>query len=674
MGRKFGLSLGRIALKGIGLAVGLVLLASAPAQNGTVLLQSFPAISIADGRSTLIITAEVRDQSGRLAPDGTQVLFETTLGEFRENIVPTVNGMARATMIAGSVPGTARITATVTAIRAAGTFEVEFVSDRALLSTALEYIEVYGPKGLMYSPEMQVIAAAAPNKGVHVRYRDIEINADDLQVKVPQYEVRAKRARLKLGRLTQDFDELFFKLNTRSGVGTTQYRDRVYSIWPYGPYFRMRSEERTMHGVVDVRSSGITPVKGFRQPSAFKLTDISESYTLIAAKKATAHPTRQIQFHRADVYVAGTKLMKLPLFQLSTHSTSKLITDQFFNITQNQLAVNYPYYLTLRPGETSLLRLRSGTRYGRGAGASLGTFLDYELKWNQGDESEGGLTVSGLARGDWGVSVRHMLRPDTRTSISAQLDFPAHRSVFGSAMWSRQFDGFTTALSANLGRSLAGNEFQTQQVFLTADRDPVKLGKTPLRFVYGVTASHQRFRGSYTSTNQDYVAPRARLQLAPQRLDARNTVAASLHVSKPFGRNVPSGLAVLGNLTWSSTPTRDLALNATYEYNQDGFNELFLGRHRVRTQAGFGAGRTRLSLEGSQSLDIDRLYVAGDLEYRVSDLWRLHGYYAFDRYRGTLFQDYSIIVGYRLGLREIGLSWSARTKRIGIEILGTVFY
>ena len=60
-----------------------------------------------------------------------------------------------------------------------------------------------------------------------------------------------------------------------------------------------------------------------------------------------------------------------------------------------------------------------------------------------------------------------------------------------------------------------------------------------------------------------------------------------------------------------------------------------------------------------------------DLGFSLSNLWRLSYTYTLDRYVGSTYVDYMVALGYRLGIREIGLTYSNRTKRLGIQILGT---
>src|SRR6185369_3811759 len=113
--------------------------------------------------------------------------------------------------------------------------------------------------------------------------------------------------------------------------------------------------------------------------------------------------------------VGGVKVLKMPLYSVSLTNGASLVTDQIIQVNDNQLAVDYPYYLSLKPGETSALRLRTGERYGRGTGVSRGIFLDYELGWNRGDEMVGGLTVSNIARQDWSIGLKQFLRLDSKS-------------------------------------------------------------------------------------------------------------------------------------------------------------------------------------------------------------------------------------------------------------------
>ena len=159
------------------------------ADMGLLRLSFSPTLSVADGRSTVTVSAEVRDSAGRAAKDGTQVVFTTTLGNFREEVVSSYGGYARAILIAGSSPGIAKISATAISMNATDMQEFEFVDNRAALSAAREYIELESPQTLSYNLDQRTLAASAPKQGVLLKFRDVELHADDILVNVPLNEV-----------------------------------------------------------------------------------------------------------------------------------------------------------------------------------------------------------------------------------------------------------------------------------------------------------------------------------------------------------------------------------------------------------------------------------------------------------------------------------------------------
>lgn len=666
------------ALRGLGRSWGLVfsvllmvsLAVRASGSEGTLTLTPYPALGVADGRSTVTITAELRQSNGQLVPDGTQVLFDATLGTFRENSLSTVNGIVKGVLVAPSIVGISRITASAFSVNARATLELEFVDNRALLSSAMDYIEVLSDRYLMYSPESRILAAAGPDKGAKLRYRDIEIEADDLQLVVTNYTVRARRARLKLGKEVRDYDELNFVLNQRRGFGVTTYEGAIAKVYPYGRAFRVETEKRVRRGVVEIRSDGIAGYEKALIPGTFDLADLNESMTLIGSRKAVAFPHKEVQFHSASVYVDGNRVLRVPLYQISTNSSTPVLTDQFFNVTSNQLAINYPYYLSLKPGETSLLRFRAGTRYSSGVGAGRGVFLDYELRWNRGESMDGGFGLQGLGRSDWGVTTRQYWRFNDSTTLSVQLDFPANSSLFGNISLTRPFPGLQLAYNGNWGRSVRGSRFQNDQHYLTLEKDPIKVGKLPVRLFYGITGSTSNYVTASSRSSQSAFGITARARTLPLRLDRRSTLSASLRVGQLSGHNARDGLTISSTTTVSSSLNPSTTAVLTYDYLNDGFNAQYIGRHRVSSQLSWYRGAVSFSTFATKSLDIDRLNGYADLSYRFGPLWRLGSYFSLDRYRGSTFEDLSVVASYRLGVRDIGLSWSQRTKRLGIEIMG----
>lgn len=652
--------------------LGLLLAAVAFASNGTIDLSIFPNMAVADGRSPITVTAVVRDQQGRLVPDGTQVVFDTTLGSFRESIVTTENGFARATLVAGSIPGVARVRASALRFNANNTVELEFVTDRALLSSAKEYIEVTASNNLVYSVQERIMEGSGENQGVTVRYRDVEIRADDVQLRIPSYEVRARNAKLTIGKNTYLFDELNMKLNARRGFGIGTFEVDTVRVETAGYLAVPIKERKTRFGPVNVTAGGIRQFEGFFDNRLLKFQDITESFSTVEARKAVAYPAKEVYFYNSNVKVSGTSIMRLPLFQVSTQTATPLVTEQFFNVSNNNINVNYPYYLSLKPGEMSLFRLRYGNRFGAGAGGSQGLFLDYELKWNRGSEMDGAFTLNGLNRTDWGASIRQYFQTDSRTTIAAQIDAPAHRSLYANVNVNRQFDGFQMNLSGVHGRSLrSDNRFTNEQYNLVVEKDPVRVSNVGQVFL-GLTASSNKYSGP-VDRYQQAAGLQARFSSRSFRLDNQNSIMASYRISQLYGHNVQQGLSQFATVSLSTNLSQGFGMQNTYDYVNDGFNSLALGSHRLSSEAFLTTGPWQLRGFVAKTLDLDRLNAQASLNFQLNRQWRFYYSYYYDRFQSDSFLDQTYILGYTVGFREFGLSYSLRTKRIGVEILGTRF-
>lgn len=648
-------------------------------------MSAYPSVSVADGRSTTTITAQIRDRSGRAVPDGTRVVFNTTLGTFRETITTTTNGLARAILVAGGAAGVARITASpLSGGGSPSTFEFEFVADRTMLSSAREYIEIVAPGVMHYTVDTRLIGAAGPGHGVTVRYRDIEVEADDVQIDVARTVLRARKAHLKFGKLNQDFDELYLQLNQRKGFGTTSYKAplrqilRMQGRWlglaverPDGVFAFDPPPMQDRYGLVEIKGPAFIPATSNAGNSNFEFEELVGSPSSISAKKAVIFPNKQIQFQKAEIYIADRKVMSMPLFQVNMQqsSGSPVITEQLVNVNNNQLAINYPYFLSLKPGQTSLLRFRTGDQYGRGTSSSSGgAFVDYELNWNRGDDMDGGIALRGIGRNDWRVGVQQYMRLDDRSTITGQVEIPSGRSFFGSAGYNRQFDGFQMSLNGSQVQSLRGPKVTTSDYSAIIEGNPIKMGRAPFTGTIGLTA--QTTSNSVIGSRQTSEGIRARLQSFSIPVNAATSFTTSMSASAVKGENVGDGLLFSSTTSLSHQVGKAGSMLLSYDFTRDGYNDKYLGQHRLSAQTYWNFGRLNLNLFGTKSLDVDRADLYGDMSFRLSGLWRLSASYTYDKYLSNQFLDYDFSVGYRLGWREVGLIWSKRTNRIGIQLLG----
>lgn len=681
--------------------------ASASADQKLVRLTSFPTVALADGRSQISIDVEVRDTGGRLVPDGTRVVLATTLGYFRENIVTTRGGFARAQLTAGGTAGIAKITASVLGDSASpSVLEFEFVADRKLLANAEETIEVYAGESLEYTYDTQLLAASGPGQKVRFRFRDLSIEADDLQYSLPTGEVRARNAKVKLGKQSGTFGEFYIKLSTRKGLGTGTVKTSRWDLMvPHGPngfaFVREKTKERTTLvsdgvkgfrvetnlvsdgyeiapledrlGYLEISAAGIRPTTNTLGAQAFKFVDLSESLSSITAKRATIFPRKLVNFAKAELRISGQRIMSAPLYQLpltaSQSSLSPIVTEQIVNVNDNQLAVNYPYYLSLEPNSSSLLRFRMGQSYGRSTAVNRGAYLDYEWNWNKGEDQIGGLHLTGLARNDWSLGARQFLRIDPRTTANVQAELPAGRSFFGSASASRGFNGYQATFSSNLTQSIRGPKLATRDLTLVAEKDPIPVPKIPVNLFLGLTAVDSTIENELFTRRQTTGGLRLRAQSNAIQLDANTNLTTSLTANRLIGQTEGYDTTFFATTTLGRQFGPAANVVATYDFAMDGFNDALLGRHRLSMQGYYNQGAANFSVFLSRSLDLDRQSLYADGSYRFAPKWRLGYSYTLDQYLGSSFRDYNVFLGFGAGLREIGLVYSQRTKRLGIQLL-----
>ncbi|HWP31009.1 MAG TPA: Ig-like domain-containing protein [Fimbriimonadales bacterium] len=622
----------------------LVILAS-----GSVRLSAYPNLSVADGKSVITISAEARDSGGRIVADGSSVHFTTNLGTFREADTTTINGVARAILVAPNSPGIARITATVPSVGTVGTLEIEFVKDRSVLSATRQYIEISSPEYLVYHNELQIVSAAGKEKPAFVKYKDISIDAADLQLDLKTLVVLAKDAEITVGGEKINCKRLRYSLYRRRGSAIAQKEGRA-------GYFQL------MGSRLD-EGSGMTP-------NEFEFQDVGRASSSIHAERIIAFPQRELQFHRARVYVGDMRVLSMPLYalRLSNVSQGNPLGEQIVSYFNNSIVLNYPYFVSLTPSFMSVLRLRSGSIYGRGYAASGGVFLDWENSY-QGQEYEGSCTLGGVGRKDMGLIWQHSHHFSDDTSVNAVLEFPSFDSVFGSVTAARPFDGFSVNVSATSSKSFDGFDAESRRAELNMDTDPERIGRLPATFSLGLTAVSGFARLEDKESHQEGAGMRSRLVLLPQKLSSNLILNGSLTLSHLWGEGRGDGFGVVGNLGVVSKFGNSGSLTMAYDYVHDAFTETLTGRHRLTAQVTERFGPLSFSAYGVKSLDVDSHTLFFDGSYFLNKKWRIGTSLTFDRYFGSELEDKTLILGYRIGVREVAITYSTDTGKFGFQLI-----
>ncbi len=687
--------------RGVLLLLALAASTASFAATINIQLQAYPGEAVADGRSSIAITLFVRNSDGSNVPDGTQVVLSTTLGNFRETIVRTSSGVARTVLVAGNIPGTARITAaTLQNQGSPSIMEVEFVSDRSKLSSANDYVELSTTGSLEFTFAKRIATASAANKGVRFQFKDRLILADDLQYLYDSQEVRAKGATLKIGTKDVPFSDLYLDMRSQRGFGITEIDnlaiDRIrfvaglFILEQLNPvsekYELSRVSKRT--ALVAISRSGISLPKEPVNQKIFDYVKIRDGIVpitqsevrqekdqdyqtvRITAKRMTVVSRREIQFQNAKFYVGETKILSQQLYRLDTQGMQgQFPTEQYISFTNGQLGVNFPYYLSLERNRSQDIRFSTGQTFGRGYSANRGVFFDYDQTWNS-LKGDGKFTYSGIGRDDFNIGLRQFTKIDDSTTASFAIDAPQTKSLISTASISHYQPGLQTSVSGTVLHSLQGlTAVNRQDYFLVAEKDPIKVGKFPWRFYYGLNATYSQT----ATTTGSGAGARFRLLSNPFGTDrSGGSLSMGFSMAQFAGSNIVTPIATTATISYAKPFGQKFNSVITYDYARDGITEQAFGLHRVSSQLFYYDQKFTGSLLASQSIGQNTLSLFADTSYRIANLWRVGYQYTLNRFSGSSFIDYDVVLGYRIGTDkpEFGLLYSQQTKRVGIVLLG----
>jgi hypothetical protein len=348
-------------------------------------------------------------------------------------------------------------------------------------------------------------------------------------------------------------------------------------------------------------------------------------------------------------------------------------TDTLIGVQSGQLYLDLPYYYALKPGQVGALRLRTAQRGGRGISNARGLFLDLEHEYRFG-LGRGNFTLASLARGDWSASWRHYQPLGSTMNLNLWIDSPAHRGLFTSVQLGYQGRGYSTGLTLAGSTFWEGTSARSLRTDFYLESTPRKVAGWPLRQSLSLNLSTARTTLSGNTTRREGLGLRARWTLIPLALDSRTTLTGGVSVGRFVGNLSNAGWEFIGSLGISHALGGQGALTLTYDYAQDPLGVNLLGQHRLSSSLSWSTGdRLFATAYLSRALDREAVSLIGDLSWRVGGLWRVGTGITWQQFGGSAFHDLTYTLAYRLGFRELALTWSTASRRWSFDIL-TVFY
>ncbi len=583
-----------------------------------------PRIVPADGTSTAIITVQIREEGKGLVTQSLRVDFATTLG----TITPWVyseGGVARAE-VTSTKQGTAVIT--ISCMGSTVQTNVTFVSEREFLyERKARVIKVKGDY-LAWCADEGILDATG---NVKVTYGDLVFEGDSFQINAISSFLRAL-GRIKLGNGKKQLqgDRLFWDFTSHRGI-MLEAKEEVRAVEIEGVWL------------------GEMPSRGYIPSYALEFYDPSDARVVILAREADIFPGEKVYLKGTTTFVGGSKVFSLP-YQLIRFSTYGDYTQQMLNWGTSGIALDFPFYFTLRENYTGALRLRYATSsgiytYTRRQGWNLALDQQYELP-----TARGGLVLEEGEGNDWGITWSHNHFLGKNLSTNLYFNYLAEGDRYSRASLRKDWPSLN--LLYNFYQRKYG-DYQTQGQDISLRLRPLKLGNSSLSIVGRVYEWNFPGREIFLQ----WLSPP--LSLGKGHLDF------SLESGYQWGQE-DKGLytfnAYFGQTleNWGNISLVYSKFNGTRYGTQGGEN---LGVNLLLRR-----GKWSSYLYINNGLEDNSRFSYGNLSYNFSFNWGLHlrsYFYKLGRYK---FSDLQYILSKPIGNREVYLYWSQRDKKLGFEI------
>jgi hypothetical protein len=620
---------------------------SALSQPDSIDLSASPSAILADGHSSTVVTARVFDRAGGYVPDGTVVEFTAELGNI-ERSASTLRGVARVRLISSQEVGSSLVVAT--AGTATATVYVEFAAE---LKGAYEIPAFIAAQAdyLAYSVDFDILDCV---DNVRITSGPIEITAQSAQVDAMGGIVYAWRdVTVRSGEASLSGDVLVFA--TSSGEGEISGAPLPEPVWFSGPKLEPKPSEE-----VAVPPMQTEPV------------DLYDSQMLMTARRARIFPAQKVQLARANIFVYGAKVLKLPHYEYTMGGFAGA-AGQYFGIGSDGLSLAFPYTFSMTPTAKSSLVISRGAHMGWGSYSSRqGWALGLSHTYDVPSRAAGEFALQDVSRPTWGA--RWQETREFGPGFAGFFDFesPNHRDLFGNLSLSKQL----RALSLSL--SLSGSRYEGADTDLGGH---LLLETAPARFwqrrgqaslLFRINRASEGASPLFRKSHSLFLQTRTTLLGGSLRGSSLSLTAS---VGQVWGGSDVRGTALQGGLAFGHNFGRGVSFRANYSYSKlpwladAGPTRQVSSVLSVRNLGNFDAHAYYL-----WNLDADRTNFFAGAAYRFSPLWRVSADLTRQSYADTRFTDYEIGLGRQVGLgSEARVVWSNTRRRLYFEFTGGVF-
>lgn len=659
----------------------LLFAASAYSQTGSIQLSASRQVIQSDGKSVATISAVVRDSSGNLVPDDTEIRFSASLGIIEESAY-TSSGVARVKITSSQIAGKAIITATWIEASAVSQMEMIFSEDYDA-SARKDYFTIKADHYMVYAIDMRVMFATG---GAVLKMNDITVKAHTIQVDLLENKIIAKGlGRDKPVQLTYCDDSITCEL---------------FSIDTFGYMAYMISAERG--GLETVRfvdkKIDISKPDNIFLPEMFDMFDTDQSVLHVQSKQAIVYPGNKIYFKNAGIAPGRKKMFSLPNYLLSLTGT-QADGSQYLGYGSSGLTLSLPYHYSLTPSSNGSIMLKYGERsswseYGQVPGWFVDIKQDYISK-----NSQGSLVFNDVVSSDWGVRYSHNQELGSKTNANFYFDYPAHKDLYGTLNLSKSFSGFSMNIDLDGNHDRYDNT-STSSTFSLQTKS-AKIRKTNISFNVSGSVSKSRREWGYDN-QQKYTVDTSTQRISTNLATTPISLSKNIKLRSSLGLGYQwqdstnnqletTGLTTIGSsvLDWKLSKNNKMQLSYRY-IQRPSYTRSFKDGKMVDTKparqsisANWRFGKPDkwiMSIYGIKGLDYPNMSLFGTLNYRINSQWRLgvratsnlykHRVYANGNFveHTNSYDDVELVLGKKFGDQEIAAVWSKSDGRILFEL------
>jgi hypothetical protein len=286
----------------------------------------------------------------------------------------------------------------------------------------------------------------------------------------------------------------------------------------------------------------------------------------------------------------------------------------------------------------------------------------------------GELGLTGLNRSDWGLRWNHSQEFSSLTRGSLFLDFPQHRSVYGSTNLSHLMGSLYLGTNLSANRSLTGFRVSGWEADFYLETTPFRIGRSGYMFAFGGNASTNRYRAGDFVSNAQTQGVQARFFSTPFPLDRDTTLTNYVTLGNTWTNRGQGGSSLIATLSLNRDIGRDASMQVSYDFTRLPNLLPDSGQHRVSMNFQAGAGsKWRLYIYNSIFLDADSASALADFSYNFARRWRFAASATIQKFASASYQDYEFGLAHNVGGRDLYLSWSTFNHRIFFSIEASRF-